>query len=75
MENKGNMYYAAEGSLIVRTSDGKIMGDAICLAESDSIDNYAEQKFSEEEINDFWDSLGIPRPVKKEEPKKRKKKQ
>ena len=54
------MYYAEEGKLIVRKADDFIMGDAICLGEYDSIDNYAEQDFTEEEIKVFFESLHLP---------------
>lgn len=65
MKQDNNKYYAEEGKLIVRKEDDFIMGDAIDLGSADSIDNYEERDFSEEEINAFWESVG----VKKDEPK------
>ena len=62
MTNKNNIYTADEGKLIVRKADDFIMGDAIDLGSADSIDNYEERAFSEEEIKAFWESIGIPVP-------------
>lgn len=59
MKQKGNIYTSEPGKLIVRVSDNFIMGDAIDLGSADSIENYEEQEFTEEEINAFWESLGI----------------
>ena len=59
MRQDNNKYYANDGKLIVRKEDDFIMGDAIDLGSADSIDNYEERAFSEEEINAFWESLGI----------------
>lgn len=67
MTNKNNIYTADEGKLIVRKADDFIMGDAIDLGSADSIENYEERAFTEEEINAFWESLGIDRDNKKEE--------
>lgn len=61
-----NLYKADEGKLIVRKSDDFIMGDAIDLGSADSIENYEERAFSEEEIAAFWESLGIKREKKEE---------
>lgn len=70
MTNKNNIYTADEGKLIVRKSDDFIMGDAIDLGSADSIENYEERAFSEEEIATFWESLGIKREKKEENLKK-----
>lgn len=59
MKNKGIMYYADEGHLIVRKEDDFIMGDGICLGENDSIENYEERAFTEEEIAAFEERVGI----------------
>lgn len=71
MKQEGNLYYAGEGKLIVRKADNFIMGDAIDLGSADSIENYEEKDFTEEEIDAFWKSLGIERennePQKEEE--------
>ena len=69
MRKENNMYYAADSKLIVRKSDGKIMGDAICLSESDNIDNYEERDFTKEEITAFNESVDI----RKTKPHSRKK--
>lgn len=58
MEQKGNKYTAGEGKLIVRKKDDFIMGARIDLGSADSIDNYEEREFTEEEIEDFYKSLG-----------------
>lgn len=59
MKKNDNIYTADEGKLIVRKADGFIMGDAIDLGSADSIENYEERAFSEEEIKAFWESLGV----------------
>ena len=59
MTNKNNIYTADEGKLIVRKSDDFIMGDSIDLGSADSIDNYEDKAFTEEERKAFFDSLGI----------------
>lgn len=61
-----SLYKADDGKMIVRKSDGFIMGDSIDLGISDSIDNYEEREFTEEERAAFWESIGM------EDPKKRK---
>ena len=52
-------YKAAEGCFIVRKADGFIMGEEIDLGSADSIDNYEDKAFTEEERKAFFDSLGI----------------
>jgi hypothetical protein len=59
MTQKGNLYTAEEGKLIVRVADDFIMGDAIDLGSADSIENYEEREFSEEEIEAFKKSINI----------------
>ena len=61
MKQDNNRYIADDGKLIVRKSDDYIMGDAIDLGTEDSIDNYTEKDFSEEEIDAFYESVGIVR--------------
>ena len=58
-------YWADEGNFIVRKSDGQIMGDAICLGESDDIGNYEDQPYTEESRAGFFKSIGMEDPVKK----------
>ena len=53
MEKIGNKWVADEGTLFVRISDNRIMGDTLFLGEDDSIDNYREQTFTEEERKEF----------------------
>lgn len=54
-----SIYKADKGCFIIRKSDNFIMGDAIDLGSADSIDNYEERDFSQEEIEAFYKSLGI----------------
>lgn len=54
MKQEGNIYTAEEGKLIVRKEDDFIMGPDIDLGSADSIDNYEERDFSEEEIKEFY---------------------
>ena len=67
MKHKENsrMYKADDGKMLVRKSDGKIMGDGISLGRNDSIDNYEERGFTEEERAAFWKSVGRPDPKKR----------
>lgn len=64
MNHKENsrMYKADDGRLIVRKSDGKVMGDGVYLGRNDSIDNYEEREFTEEERAAFWKSIGRTDP-------------
>lgn len=57
-EKNSRIYRAGKGKLIVRISDGFVMGDAIDLGDNDSIDNYEDRKFSKEDISAFYDSIG-----------------
>lgn len=66
MTNKNNIYTADEGKLIVRKEDDFIMGDAIDLGSADSIENYEDRAFTQEEVDAFWESVGIERDNKKE---------
>ena len=43
------MYYAGNGKIIVRKRDGFVMGTAICLGSADTIRNYREREFTDEE--------------------------
>lgn len=63
-EDSTSIYKADEGKLIVRKSDQFIMGDAIDLGSADSIDNYEEKAFTEDEIKAFYESVGITRKDK-----------
>lgn len=57
-------YESDEGKMIVRKSDNRIMGYGIELGINDSIDNYEEREFTEEEIVTFWESIGMKDPRK-----------
>lgn len=59
MKQEGNIYKADKGKLIVRIADDFIMGDAIDLGSADSIDNYKEREFTDEEIKEFFKSIDI----------------
>lgn len=67
MKQENNIYTAEEGKLIVRKADDFIMGDSIDLGSADSIDNYEERDFTQEEIDAFFESVGIIKNPKKEE--------
>lgn len=54
-----SIYKANEGCFIVRKADGFIMGEDINLGSSDSIDNYEDKEYTDEEYNEFYESLGI----------------
>lgn len=54
MRNEGNLYIAEASNLFIRKSDSYIMGDALLLCNTDSIDNYEEKEFSKEELNVFF---------------------
>lgn len=50
MKNEENIYIADDMKLIIRKSDGSVMGDCIILDENDSINNYEEKEYSLEEL-------------------------
>jgi hypothetical protein len=61
-----SIYTAEDGKLIVRKADGFIMGPDIDLGSADDIENYEEKEFSEEEIDAFYESIGIKRHKKED---------
>ena len=63
-EENTNLYLADDGKMFVRKSDGFIMGDGIDMGVNDSIDNYEEREFTEEERAAFWASIGMEDPKK-----------
>ena len=67
MTNEGNKYFAEEGKFIVRKEDGFIMGEDIDLGSEDSIKNYEEKAYTEEECDAFYKSIGMPNPHKKQD--------
>lgn len=59
-----NLYEADDGKMLVRRSDGAIMGDGVDLGINDTIANYEERTFTEEERAAFWESIGMDDPKK-----------
>ena len=59
-----SIYTAEDGKLIVRKADNFIMGPSIDLGSADSIDNYEEKEFTEEEMKEFYESVGMESPKK-----------
>lgn len=59
MKKEGNIYTADKGCFIIRKADGFIMGEDIDLGSSDSIDNYEDRKYTEEEYEQFYKELGV----------------
>ena len=62
-----SIYKADEGKLIVRKSDDLIMGPEIDLGSADSIDNYEDRAFTEDEIKAFYESVGLTYKIKEDE--------
>jgi len=63
--NENSRFYKADdGKMIFRKSDGKIMGDGICLGDNDSIDNYEEREVIEEVREQFFNEIGMKDPKK-----------
>ena len=71
-EEGTSLYEADDGKMLVRKSDGQIMGDGIDLGVDDSIDNYEEREFTEEERAAFWESIGMDDPKKPRDEEERK---
>ena len=59
-----SLYLADDGKMFVRKPDNFIMGDGIDIGINDSIENYEEKAFTEEEISRFWKSIGMEDPKK-----------
>ena len=59
-----SLYLADDGKMFVRKADNFIMGDGIDIGINDSIENYEEKAFTEEEISHFWKSIGMEDPKK-----------
>ena len=66
-DEKSRIHMADEGKMFVRKSDGHIFGDALQIGQNDTIDNYEEREFTEEERAAFWESVGIEDPKKAKE--------
>lgn len=58
------LYEADDGMMLVRKSDGFIMGDGLDLGAGDDIANYEERAFTPEERAAFWESVGMDDPKK-----------
>ena len=54
-----HLYEADSGCFIVRKEDDFIMGEAIDLGLSDSIDNYKDVPFTEDSYKEFYESIGV----------------
>ena len=61
------LYEADDGKMFVRKSDGKTMGDGVCLGDSDDISNYEEREFTEEQRAQFFAEIGMEDPKKRTE--------
>ena len=59
MKQQGNIYTAEEGQWIVRLSDNKVMGVSIDLGSADSIENYTERPYTDDEYKAFCQEYGI----------------
>lgn len=55
-----SIYQAEEGCFIVRKSDGFVMGESIDLGSADSIDNYEDKEYTQEEHDEFYKKYGMP---------------
>ena len=69
MKHKENSrtYEADGGKMLVRVSDGKVIGDGICLGDNDDISNYEEREFDDEQRAQFFKDIGIEDPKKRRE--------
>ena len=54
-----NIYEADASCFIVRKSDGFVMGESIDLGSADSIDNYEDREYTQEEYDAFNEKYGI----------------
>lgn len=61
------MYEADDGKMLVRVSDGKVIGDGICLGDNDDISNYEEREFTDERRAQFFKDISIEDPKKRRE--------
>lgn len=61
------MYEADDGKMLVRKSDSKVIGDGICLGDSDDIGNYEEREFNNEQRAQFFKDIGMEDPKKRKE--------
>ena len=61
------LYEANDGKMLVRVSDGKVIGDGICLGDDDDISNYEEREFTDEQRAQFFKDIGAEDPKKRAE--------
>lgn len=61
------MYEAADDKMLVRVSDGKVIGDGICLGDNDNIGNYEEREFTDQQREQFFKDIGMEDPKKRRE--------
>ena len=66
MKQNENIYTAEASNFIIRKADGFIMGEEIDLGSADSIENYEEKPYTEEEYKAFYESIGIKIKEKEE---------
>lgn len=66
MKQNRNIYTAEAGNFIIRKADGFIMGEEIDLGSADSIENYEEKPYTEEERKAFYENIGIKIKEKEE---------
>lgn len=59
MKKNGKLYTAKKGSFIVRKADGFVMGTDIDLGSADSIENYEEREYTQEEYDAYCKKVGI----------------
>lgn len=59
------MYEADDSKMLVRISDGKVIGDGICLGDNDDISNYEEREFNDEQRAQFFKDIGMEDPKKR----------
>ena len=60
-------YEADDGKMLVRVSDGKVIGDGICLGDNDDISNYEERASTDEQRAQFFKDIGMEDPKKRRE--------
>lgn len=59
MTQNENIYTADEGKWFVRKTDSFVMGKVLDMGNTDSIDNYDEVEYTEEEYEAFCEKYGI----------------
>ena len=73
MKHKENsrLYEADDGKMLVRKTDGKVIGDGVCLGDNDDISNYEEREFTEEQRAQFFKDIGMEDPKKAREQRRK----